>query len=718
MYIASNRLIELGITKELLEHKLGNGEWKTCEPLHDEGNKTEPEVLLSSLPLDLQLKCIQLNSSPDYPEQIAVLLSEASEYGLNEHTDEIANLLIPLSLAERRAWIDEALRMAKIAERYSQIHPKRQRKSKTNAWEFAPGIAELCQETACKDLIILTKQPHRKDPLSPHTLDGLYREYGRRGLLTFLPKIKKRPPPKQDKRRAVISDEAVLWINRHWRQFHGPRFLYDALKKEAKNKSWKIPSESWLYRYWRDLPEIVKTFLLKGKQSYVSKHEPYVPHDYSDLQALQVLCGDHSERDVTVTLPDGTIKRPWLTIWYDLRTGLIWGWHLSLVPSSFTAGLAYADGVQNFGAQPLARPEIDFYSYVYTDHGRDYKSHNWDGREIAVHKEAMTLDGGIECILMQQRVGILEELNIKHLLAKRRNAKEKLVERVHKDITAWEQNTFVEFCGRDTKSRPDQWLILYDQYQRFKKGKCSKSPFISFEQYRDALAGFITLYNTKEHERPTLGSKTVIPIEEYKQLYTTRYEISSRTLALLLMKAEKRKIGKNGVQCFQKHWFYFHEAMSVYKGKSVEIRYSDDNYRSVKVVLPNMKMCDAHLVTPTSLINPNKETLKVIKNAKSNERRIISEFELIAHSKLRGESTEDRAARELETEIIIESDSLGREDQKQTGHIHQLTRLARSKASHTPKQVKVTSAKVAQTSIDTSIFFEAEQSIIKEFDYE
>jgi hypothetical protein len=186
------------------------------------------------------------------------------------------------------------------------------------------------------------------------------------------------------------------------------------------------------------------------------------------------------------------------------------------------------------------------------------------------------------------------------------------------------------------------------------------------------------------------------------------------------MKVEKRKIGKNGVQCFQRHWFYLHEAMSVYKGKSVEIRYSDDNYRSIKVVLPNMKMCDAHLVTPTSLINPNKETLKVIKNTKSNERRIISEFELIAHSQLRGESTEDRVARELDTEaaVEIEEDILEQEAQMQTGLVHQLTRLDHSMVRHAPKQVKVTGAKVAQTSPDTSIFSEAKQSIIKEFDYE
>jgi hypothetical protein len=556
--------------------------------------------------------------------------------------------------------------------------------------------------------------------LSPHTLDDLSRAFNRKGLAVLLPKVKKPVKSKKDKRYANVSDSAIKWLNKTWQQFSGPYQLYNALKREGQKNGWTIPSGSWVYRRWSDIPEMVRTYYCDGPQAYESKHASYLPRDCSDLLALQVLCGDHSERDVMVLLPDKkTIKRPWLTIWYDLRTGLIWGWYLGLVPSSVAAGLAYADGVRNFGAQPLSRPKDGFYSYIYTDHGRDYKSHNWDGRVITVHKEAMKIEGGLELILTQRRVGILDELMIKHLLPKGKNPKERPVERVFKDFSGWEQNKFDEYCGRSPKSRPERFKELYNEHhQLYLKGKRASSPFMTLDQYREALAVFITRYNRIAHERSNLGSARVVPLDEYKRLYITRYEIAAGTLDLLLMKAEKRVIRKNGVQCFQKHWFYLDEAMNRYKGKSVEIRYSDDDYSRVTVILPNLQLCEAHLVTPTSLLNPNKQTLQTVRNARANDRKIIREYDLIAQSYLRGETTEDRVAQELETEKLTSiEDEIQENTQALSGNVHQLTRLDHIKPAVTSKQ-EITTANVKEATTDNSIFTAPEYFNIKEFDYD
>ena len=226
------------------------------------------------------------------------------------------------------------------------------------------------------------------------------------------------------------------------------------------------------------------------------------------------------------------------------------------------------------------------------------------------------------------------------------------------------------------------------------------------------------MYNSSEHTRTTLGSRKIVPVEEYRQLYTTRYEVSRDILALLLMNSERRVIGKNGVQCFQKHWFYFDKAMSEFKGCSVEIRYSDGDYNKVFVVLPNMKMCEAERLNPTSLINPNKETLKRIRKAKAHEKRLVKEFELITHSRLRGETVEDRVARDLEEIEEHEPEGSTDDTEPPQGRVHQLTRLDHVQHRRAPGGAAVTRAMVSQSLADSSIFVDVPEKRIKEFEYD
>src|SRR5262249_13533318 len=155
----------------------------------------------------------------------------------------------------------------------------------------------------------------------------------------------------------------------------------------------------------------------------------------------------------------------------------------------------------------------------------DYRSHHWDGRVIKVHKAAMNIDGALEFLLTEREVGILSDLQLRHLLARGRNAKEKPVERLFKDISDWERNSFKEYCGRNAAGRLEDGRKLYAQHQQFVKGQSSGSPFIPFAAYRESLAQFITRHNTTPHERPSLRSERLVPLDEFRRLYSVRYEI-------------------------------------------------------------------------------------------------------------------------------------------------------------------------------------------------
>ena len=609
-----------------------------------------------------------------------------------------------LSPIERPVWIAEARRLLKIVEAYNSIRRKRRLNPCTGKFEFVKGVLELCEQARCSDPMILRREPHRARALSPYTLDRWARTFPRKGTGVFFRSIAAIQPDHPDRRCADISAGAIDWVNAHWRRFHSPRHLYKALREQALKHHWIIPGESWFYRRWKAAPQIIKTFYGGGSGAYESKYAPYAPRDFTDLAALQVLCGDHSERDVTVTLANGSLARPWLSLWYDLRTGLIWGWHLDVTPSSQTAGYAYANGVLNFGAQPLSRPIDNFYSYVFTDQGRDYRSHHWDGHVINIHQSAMKIEGGLELLRVERRVGILADLMIRHLVARGRNPKEKPVERVFRDISDWEENTFAEFCGRHPKGRPDAWRRRYAQHQRSAAKSAQDSPFMSFETYRRALSQFISGYNSAAHERSNLGGERVVPLAEYRRLYTTRYEIAPETLTLLLMKAQRRVIRKNGVQCFQRHWFFWHDQLSLHKGLAVEVRYADNDYSRVWVVLPEGHLCEARLVTPTPLLHPNQQTLKTVAVARAHERKVIRDFNLITQSELRGETTEARVAKVIGTEEVETGNMRLASGNERPGRVSQMTRWDRRRLRVLPAQHEVTAEEVARVTVNPTIF--------------
>src|SRR5436853_3250272 len=187
---------------------------------------------------------------------------------------------------------------------------------------------------------------------------------------------------------------------------------------------------------------------------------------------------------------------------------------------------------------------------------------------------------------------------------------------------------------------------MYADHQRFVRGKRSESPFIGFDEYLDALVGFIHEYNSTPHQRTTLNNAMIVPLVEYQRLYTTRYEIADESLSLLLMQAETRVIKKNGVGCSaaMPGWHYLHPAMSRFKGQQVEVRFDPNDLWQVWVFLPNGQICEAELVEKSSYIKPNARGVKLIKEVQGHERKLIREWSFLNQSMMRGESVEDRVA--------------------------------------------------------------------------
>lgn len=705
MWLSFDEVKQLGRTDGWIRLQVRSGAIRTNDTGR-RGRNGKPilEYELESLPHELQAVWLQQNKvvEPETEDFESSLTTNCidSERRLTE-------TLMRYEPKVREAFLAEAIRLQSIVERYERINPKRI-KNGNGRHEFVSAVWQLCRDAVCSDSVVLAVEPKRGKPVSPHTLDGWWRNSKTEGLMVFLRKPSA-PVKPNDNRKAQIPPQADEFIETNWRKHPSPKHLWKAAKKRADRENWKCPSVSYFYRRYNSIPKVVSALTFGNQKLYQSKYAPYVPRDYSDLDALQVLVGDHSVRDVSVVMPDGSLARVWLTLWVCMRSYLIWGWHLDLIPSSRTIGLAYANGCRTFGAQPLARPDSDFYSYVYTDWGRDYRCFDLTGKTLTF-KRAAVIEGGLQMITTQRQVGLLHELEIKHLLARAYNAKEKPVERIHRDISQWEQNNFPdEYCGND-KNKPERWVENWHKHQKLRKkfGKDfallkEASPFMDFSSYRENLEGFIAEHNSVGHERSVLGGRTVIPIQELNAMYS-RVHISEEAMAFLLLKSARKKIGKNGVTLVIEGYQlqFLHPEMSEHKGDDIEIRYTNNDFSHIWAILPAtdrkpQRIVKVDLVNRSGLLNPNKETLGLIAKQANHERKLQRDYTLLNQSIWRGETTEDRVVQmqEIEQEQPQEIQLL--KTGTDGGTVHRMTRFDAPKivgSSHQVSAEQVESAEI------------------------
>lgn len=727
MWLSIEEVVGLGVTDRWVRKKLASGEWQGRDSgIRGRNGKAVKEVLLASLSPELQWRWAKRQQQVlDVDEHLSAAVAEQPAEASATQLAALTKMLSRYPKELRDAFIAEVNRLDDLLTRYVAINPKRARDAHGKL-DFTPEVKALCREAVCTDQLILEREPKRGKVPSPFTLDGLARRRKSEGLTVFLRAAPRTSPT--DKRRAFISPDAQLWVEQHWRNYPTVTHLYAKLEKIAKQKRWHIPAITWFYRRYNLIDPIVKTAVFQGDKAYTSKHKPYVPRTVDDLDALQLLCGDHHVLDVHSWHEDlKLLTRLWLTAWWDMRTGLIWGYHLDFTPSSHTIACAYANGVRNYGAQPFSRPAEGFFSYLYTDNGKDYRSRNLSG-EIEVHRQAARIDGGLQMLLKAHGVGLANDAEVKQIFARNYNGREKPVERVFRDLADGIQNEYFRrgWCGRSTSDRPDAWRELYARHMKaVKRGQ--PSPFPAESVVRAYVAEWIHGYNTHAHTRTTLDGAKTVPLTEFNSLYTTAYQISDEALALMLMKTTQGALSKNGVRCLGST--YVHTAMSPFKGLKgedgkalqLEVRYLDDNYSTVWVVLPDGTFCEATRLDSSSVLTPNKETQRAVAQMIQHERRVIKEFHLITHSRLRGETVEDRVASALYPVEQTPEEALpvavNDNPDVARSSVQKLTRFDGRKL-RAVSQPNVTAAEISTVEADASIFQAPDRGRVSEFDFD
>lgn len=139
---------------------------------------------------------------------------------------------------------------------------------------------------------------------------------------------------------------------------------YRALQRLARAHDWEIPSPKALARRLiAEVPRPLRVLMRHGAEALAKMVPPQI-RDRESLHAMQAVNADGHKFDVFVRWPDGTVERPMMVAWQDMRSAKILGWRVDKTENSDGYRLAFHDLLREHGVP----------GEIYVDNGRGIAS--------------------------------------------------------------------------------------------------------------------------------------------------------------------------------------------------------------------------------------------------------------------------------------------------------------------------------------------------------
>jgi putative transposase len=326
-----------------------------------------------------------------------------------------------------------------------------------------------------------------------------------------------------------------------------------------QNRGWMIPGLRGMYRYIeKQIPLPYQILLREGLTAYEAKCAPYIEIDPDSIEPNQVWVGDHSQFNCWVRYQNKLV-RPWVTAWQDLKSRMIVGWYISLIPNQTTILLSMKRAIEKFGP-----PES-----VKIDNGKDYDSELFTG--TTKQKRKILGKGYFDEKML---AGIYKMMDIAVSFAIPYNAKAKRIERLFATIDSQFTATFDLYCGKDTKRKPED---LVDKL----KDPATIREAVSFEKLETLFTSYVEVYNTNSHSAKDMQEQS--PIEVFQSRRIHRVLAPGVVDLLLRVWSHELTVGKNGVQFKGIYYGQYNAELLIHQSRKVRLSYDPDDLRKVYI---------------------------------------------------------------------------------------------------------------------------------------
>lgn len=284
-------------------------------------------------------------------------------------------------------------------------------------------------------------------------------------------------------KEAELSADAWDWIKSNYLNTSETpaKVIINEAKKLGKSRGWIFPSNKTLLRRINALPGWLYLLGRKGKEAFDATF-PAAERDFMAYGVHEEWVTDGTVADVHCLWPDGTIARPFIVAWMDMRSRFICGARGGIHPrQSLTLASLYA-ALSYVNIKPLSG---------LMDSGPEYVGKQVSGGQKKRTHNRPELDG------MQ---GALTWLGIKANFARPYRGQAKPIEKFwdyiknHLDKLPQFQGAY---CGKDTASKPEDF---------------NRNNAIPIEIYAAKLAEILAEYNS-EHEHSGHGMFNKTPAQ-------------------------------------------------------------------------------------------------------------------------------------------------------------------------------------------------------------
>ncbi len=263
------------------------------------------------------------------------------------------------------------------------------------------------------------------------------------------------------------------------------RALIRIAKKEGEGKGWIIPSEDTVAKRLGE-----ESAWLTGGMKALERSFPVVERDYASLALHQCWESDGRRADVFCVWPDGTIAKPFVIVWRDVRSRKVLSIRICLNPDAEAVLGSFGSAMATAQAIPAT---------VKIDNGREYANKAFTGAQKTRYRFKPKVD---------EAIGILTAMGVVAKWSKPGQGRDKPIESWW-NVIAEECDKYPAFagayCGKNVVSKPEDFDI---------------AKAIPLDSYAVQFIKCVNEFHQRPHQGHGMNFR--MPNEVYDELSATR----------------------------------------------------------------------------------------------------------------------------------------------------------------------------------------------------